>query len=162
MCAFYSSNFDDHLQHIESVLLLKRLCEAGLKLRPDKCQFARDSIHYLGHVIDSNGISPDPAKISAVSDYPIPTTVKAIKAFLGLSGYYRRFIRDYAGIAAPLYSLTKKGASFNWSVDCQQAFDSLKSALTSPPVLAYPDYDRPFKVYTDASSFAVGGVSWSG
>ena len=152
----YSSNFDDHLQHIESVL--KRLYEAGLKLRPDKCQFARDSIHYLGHVIDSNGISPDPAKISAVSDYPIPTAVKALKAFLGLSGYYRRFIRDYAGIAAPLYALTKKGASFDWSVDCQQAFDSLKSALTSPPVLAYPDYDRPFKVYTDASSFAVGGV----
>ncbi len=152
----YSANFKLHLQHIESVL--QRLASAGLKLRPDKCQFARKSLHYLGHVVDSNGISPDPAKIDAVSEYPIPANLKALRAFLGLSGYYRRFIRDYAHIAAPLYALTKKGVAFDWSTDCQHAFESLKSALTSPPVLAYPDYDRPFKLYTDASSFAVGGV----
>ena len=155
VCIF-SPDFDMHLQHIESVL--QRLSAAGLKLRPDKCQFARDSIHYLGHVISSNGISPDPDKVVAVKEYPVPTNVKELRAFLGLSGYYRRFVKSYAKIATPLYNLTSKGVPFEWSTDCQVAFEQLKSALISPPILAYPDYERPFKVFTDASSFAVGGV----
>ena len=155
MCIF-SPSFESHLQHIETVF--QRLAEAGLKLRPDKCHFARHNVHYLGHVIDKTGISPDAAKIKAVSEYPTPTNLKDLRAFLGLSGYYRRFIKKYAHVAMPLYSLTKKDISLKWTSKCQVAFQKLKTALTTPPVLAYPDYAKPFKVYTDASSFAVGGV----
>ena len=113
---------------------------------------------YLGHVITSKGISLDPDKVAAVKDYPVPTNVKELRAFLGLSGYYRRFVKSYANIATPLYHLTSKGVPFEWSTDYKTAFEHLKSALISPPILAYPDYERPFKVFTDASSFAVGGV----
>ena len=152
----FSPSFELHLKHIETVF--QRLSEAGLKLRPDKCHFGRRNVHYLGHVIDKTGISPDPAKIKAVSEYPTPPTLKDLRAFLGLSGYYRRFIRNYAHMALPLYSQTKKGVPFRWTSRCEMAFNSLKTALTTPPVLAYPDHTQPFKVYTDASSFALGGV----
>ena len=152
----YSQDFDTHMRHLEAVF--QRLAQAGLKLRPDKCQFALPHIQYLGHILSADGISPSPDKIKAVQDYPTPKTVKDLRAFLGLSGYYRKFVQSYASISAPLYALTKKGAIFQWSTACEEAFEKLKTALTSPPLLAFPDFNRPFKLYTDASSFAVGGV----
>ncbi len=155
VCIF-STDFDTHLQHIEEVF--SRLADAGLKLRLDKCKFAARKISYLGHEISSDGISPNPDRVAAVKEYPVPKTLKDLRAFLGLSGYYRKFIKSYAAISAPLYALTKKGAAYIWSSECDIAFNKLKSALTSPPVLAYPDFSKPFRVYTDASSFAVGGV----
>lgn len=155
VCIF-SRTFESHLQHIEEVF--KRLKEAGLKLRPNKCKFALRQIKYLGHIISSDGIMPDPEKVSAVQEYPVPQSLKDLRAFLGLSGYYRKFVKDYAKISIPLYALTKKGVKYVWTTNCDSAFQALKLALTSPPLLAYPDYDKHFKVYTDASSFAVGGV----
>ena len=155
ICVF-SVDFETHLKHLSEVF--ERLAQAGLKLRPDKCQFAMPKIHYLGHVISSEGISPNPEKVQAVKDYPQPQTVRDLKAFLGLSGYYRKFVCSYAAISAPLYALTKKGVKFKWSDACEQAFQKLKTALTSSPLLAFPDYNHPFNLYTDASSFAVGGV----
>ena len=155
VCIF-SRTFESHLQHIEEVF--KRLKQAGLKLRPNKCKFALRQIKYLGHIINSDGIMPDPEKVAAVREYPVPKSLKDLRAFLGLSGYYRKFVKDYAKISIPLYALTKKGIKYVWTKNCDSAFQALKLALTSPPLLAYPDYDKHFKVYADASSFAVGGV----
>ena len=152
----FSQDFDSHLVHLREVF--DRLSQAGLKLRPDKCKFAARKIHYLGHVVSKEGIFPDPDKISAVFEYPTPQNVKEVKTFLGLSSYYRKFIEGYPAISTPLYKLCKKGVPFRWSSQCQVAFNRLKDALTSPPVLAYPDFNLPFTLYTDASSFDAGGV----
>ena len=152
----YSKNFSDHVQHLKQVF--DRLRESGLKLHPTKCSFAQTEIKYLGHIVSSEGIAPDQEKIDAISSYPIPRKLKDLRAFLGLSGYYRKFIRNYAKIATPLYSLTKKNTEFIWTIECNNAFEQLKSALTSHPILGYPDYDQPFRIYTDASSFSIGAV----
>jgi hypothetical protein len=96
--------------------------------------------------------------VTAIETYPIPVNLKQLRAFLGLSGYYRRFVMDYSRIASPLYELTKKNDNFIWTDKCQNSFDSLKAALVSPAILGFPCYDQPFKLYTDASSFSVGAV----
>ncbi|CAC5393824.1 Retrovirus-related Pol polyprotein from transposon 297,Retrovirus-related Pol polyprotein from transposon 17.6 [Mytilus coruscus] len=106
----------------------------------------------------SDGISPDPDRISTIKDYPIPKRLKDVRAFLGLSGFYRKFIKDYAKIASPLYALTKKNVDFTWAEQCDNAFKLLREALILPPLLAYPDFDEPFQFYTGASSFALGAV----
>ncbi|KAK3106184.1 hypothetical protein FSP39_014461 [Pinctada imbricata] len=152
----YSRTFPEHLKHLKEVF--ERLRSSGLKLNPGKCSFARKEIKYLGHKVSATGISPDPEKINSVKNYPTPKSVKQIRAFLGLSGYYRKFINNYAATASPLYNLTKKNVNFTWDDKCEAAFQHLKDALTSPPILAYPDFEKPFRLYTDASSFAVGGV----
>ena len=152
----FSKTFEDHVQHLTAVF--ERLKNAGLKLHPKKCTFAKRQIKYLGHIVSSDGILPDPDKISAIKDYPIPKRLKDVRAFLGLSGYYRKFIKDYAKIASPLYALTKKNVDFIWTEQCENAFKLLREALISPPLLAYPDFDEPFQLYTDASSFALGAV----
>ncbi|VDH95366.1 Hypothetical predicted protein [Mytilus galloprovincialis] len=121
-------------------------------------QISPKSRPYTATQSSNEGIAPDKSKIDAITQYPVPRKLKDLRAFLGLSGYYRKFVQNYAKIAAPLYALTKKNCEFVWSKECDSAFEHLKSALTSPPILAYPDYDRPFRVYTDASSFALGAV----
>ena len=152
----YSKSFSEHLHHLKDVF--DRLQNAGLKLHPQKCSFAKKEIKYLGHIVSKDGITPDPAKVEAIRNYPSPRNLKQLRAWLGMSGYYRKFQKNYARIAAPLYALTKKNTEFIWSEKCETAFQQLKSALTSPPILAYPQYDQPFRVYTDASSFAIGGI----
>ena len=152
----FSKTFNEHIEHLRDVFV--KLRDAGLKLHPQKCSFAQREINYLGHKVSNEGIAPDKSKIDAITQYPVPRKLKDLRAFLGLSGYYRKFVQNYAKIAAPLYALTKKNFEFVWSKECDSAFEHLKSALTSPPILAYPDYDRPFRVYTDASSFALGAV----
>ena len=152
----FSRTFEDHLHHLRQVF--DRLRTANLKLKPSKCFFAKREIRYLGHVVNQQGIQPDPGKVTAVKNYPTPCSLKELRSFLGLSGYYRRFIKNYAKIANPLYGLTKKDTIFNWSTECQQSFDALKTSLTEAPVLAYPNMNAPFRLYTDASDFAVGGV----
>lgn len=146
--------------------VFERLWRHGLKLRPDKCKLFHEQVQFLGHVVDQRGVRPDPDKISAVVDWPAPTTAKELKAFLGLAGYYRRFVPGFAKIARPLNSLLvgipndKRLGSrpLSWTVETQAAFDCLKNTLTEAPVLAYADYSKPFILYTDASHQGLGAV----
>ncbi len=160
----YSPDFTSHLQHLDKVL--ERLGQHGLRLRLDKCKLLQPEVKFLGHVVDSTGVRPDPDKISAVLDWPVPTTIKQVRAFLGLAGYYRRFVRGFAGVARPLNQLLtgipasrkSEAQKVNWSPECQTSFAELKTALTQAPVLAYADYSLPFIVYTDASNQGLGAV----
>ena len=138
--------------------IFKRLREFDLKLKPSKCEFLRKEVIYLGHKISEMGAQPDESKLDAVRSFPRPKTVKNIKSFLGLAGYYRRFIKDFSKKALPLTSLLKKDASFQWSDKQEQAFEELKDCLTEQPILQFPDFERPFNVTTDASNFAIGAV----
>ena len=152
----YSQNFEDHLHHLR--LVFNRFREAGLKLKPSKCHFGQKEVNYLGHVITTEGIQPDPKKVKVVQEYPAPKSVKEVRAFMGLTNYYRKFVKGFAQVASPLHDLTKKGASFLWTEDCQKAFDTLKKALTEAPILAYPDFTQSFQLATDASNDAKGMV----
>ena len=113
-------------------------------------------MRFLGHVISGDGIAVDPSKVEAVLDWKEPSTVTEIRSFLGLAGYYRKFIKDFSKMATPLTRLTKKGMQFIWDSQCQDAFDSLKRKLTSAPVLMIPHSDQSFVVYTDASLLGLG------
>ena len=148
--------FTEHLRNLESVF--QRLRKAGLKLKPKKCAFFRREVLYLGHIVSHEGIATDPAKTSKVAQWPTPTTTKEVQKFLGFAGYYRRFIRDFAAMAKPLHRLTERNAHFKWTVECQRAFEDLRGRLTTTPVLAYPDYTKPFILDTDASDFGIGAV----
>ena len=152
----YSRTFEEHLQHLR--LVFDRFREAGLKLKPKKCFFGQKDVKFLGQVISTEGVQPDPAKIEAIKEYPVPRKVKDVRAFLGLANYYRKFVKDFAKIAGPLQELTKKGLKFQWTDECQAAFDLLKTALTQAPILAYPDFTLPFDLYDDASDDALGMV----
>ena len=153
-----SKSLEEHLQHLQQTF--ERLRKAGLTLKPKKCAFLQKQVIYLGHVISSDGISPDPSKTQKVRDYPVPTDVKKVRQFLGLASYYCRFIPDFAKIAKPLHSLTKKGEVFQWYVKCQEAFGMLKQKLISASVLSYPKFgpEEEFIVETDASVLGIGAV----
>ena len=152
----FSATFEDHLIHIDEVLT--RLREANLKLGPRKCVFGRREVKFLGHRVNEHGVMADPSKLEAVKNFPTPKSVTELKSFLGLANFYRKFIKDFAKIAHPLHGLLRKGVDFVWSRDCEIAFDTLKTALISPPVLAHPRFNEEFILYTDASSFSVGYV----
>lgn len=152
----HSEDFDSHMVHLEKVLAKFR--EANLTLKPSKCDFAQKEIKYLGHVVSEKGISPDPTKVEIVKNYPVPRTVKEVRAFLGLASYYRRHINHFATIANPLHELLKKEAKFIWDDGCQKAFETLRDALVNPPILAYPDFTKKFVLHTDASLSGLGAV----
>ncbi|CAH1272763.1 RTL1 [Branchiostoma lanceolatum] len=152
----FSRTFEDHLTVLEEVL--SRFRSANLKLNAEKCKFAQPKVHFLGHVVSRHGVQPDPTNTDKVRNWPTPTSIAHVRSFLGLASYYRKFVRHFAKIAEPLHVLTRKGSSFSWSSDCQAAFETLREALTSPPILAYPDFSRPFTLHTDASDSAVGAV----
>lgn len=133
----------------------------GLKLHPSKCTFAQSSVGYLGYTVSGKGIEPDPNKVKAVQEFPVPTTVRGVRRFLGMTGYYRRFMAGFAKIAAPLHALTRESVPFFWSIACQGAFQALKDLLVTPPVLAYPNFDRDFILHTDAS-IGSGGCPGAG
>lgn len=152
----YGPTFESHVAHLQQVLQWLRQDQWQLKL--SKCTFAHQSIRYLGHVISGDDLSTDPAKIQVVVDWPVPTSVKALRGFLGLDGYYRKFIRHFWIIAKPLTDLLKKDSCFVWTSGHQQAFELLKQALCSAPVLALPDFSLPFHIETDASGTGVGAV----
>lgn len=152
----FSCTFTEHLHHLEQVFI--RLQNANLKIKPRKCHFFKDQLEYLGFVIDKKGLRPQPAKIEALERMQVPTNKRDIQVFLGMVGYYRRFIPDFAKIGEPLFHLLKAGVEFNFSDACVSAFNKLTSILASAPVLMYPDFDKPFVVQTDASLNAVGAV----
>ena len=128
-----------------------------LFVKQSKCAFAVPSVAYLGHVISASGVAMDPAKVEAVRDWPQPRSARAVRGFLGLAGYYRKFVHDYGVIAAPLTALLKK-EGFSWTEEATTAFTALKTAVTSAPVLALPDFTKPFIVECDASSHGFGAV----
>ncbi|WVY89922.1 hypothetical protein V8G54_035436 [Vigna mungo] len=144
----FSATWEDHLYHLE--LVLKTLQQQQLFARLSKCSFGVREIDYLGHTLSGTGVAMENDKLEAVKKWPIPTTVKQLRGFLGFSGYYRRFVKGYATIAAPLTDLLKKD-SFQCSPNASLAFDKLKDALTSAPVLAIPNFSEPFVLETNAS-----------
>ena len=144
----------DKLTH----LVLQRLEEYDLYLKPEKCTFRRTKIEYLGLVISEGRISMDPAKIGGITQWPTPERVHDVQAFLGFCNFYRRFIKDYSTIARPLFDLTRKETPFRWENAQEQAFRALINAFVTAPVLMLPDHDRPFRLITDASDFAVGAL----
>ena len=157
----YSADFQGHLDHLTGVF--QRLREHGLKLQPTKCHLFQQSVKYLGHVVSAQGVSPDPEKTAAVQEWPVPKTVKQVRSFLGFVGYYRRFIKAFSKIAGPLTNLLqgtsgRSSAPVSWTDPCQSAFDRLKQALLTAPVLAFADFAKPFRLYTDASLEGLGAV----
>ena len=152
----FSRTLSDHIQHLK--LIMACLQEVGLKLKPIKCHFIREEVEYLGHVITRAGLKPTHKLTAAVLEFPVPNNVKEVRKFLGLSSYYRRFIHQFARTAKPLHELTRKNIVFVWTGRCQAAFTELRKKLTQAPVLAYPCFDNPFILETDASGEGIGAV----
>jgi hypothetical protein len=152
----HSESWEDHLRHLEAVL--SKLREVNLKLNPGKCCFVARSITFLGHVVSERGAKPDPGKIDAVVHFPEPRTVIDVRSFLGLTGYYRKYVQGYSRLASPLFDLMRKDVVFVWSQDCQRAFDILKKALVDAPTLVRPDFSRPFYMDVDWSTKGVGVI----
>ncbi|XP_026830978.1 uncharacterized protein LOC113563519, partial [Ooceraea biroi] len=152
----YSCSLQEHFVKFRK--LADKLRSAGLQLQPDKCEFLRREVTYLGHVIGESGVKPDPKKIEAVQNFPRPCNAKNVKQFLGLAGYYRRFIPNFSKIAKPLTNLLKKDIAFVWESAQDNAFVQLRDALCREPILQYPDFTKPFVVTTDASGVAIGGI----
>ncbi|GKE07481.1 ty3-gypsy retrotransposon protein [Tanacetum coccineum] len=155
----YSATLKEHSQHLQSVLQVMK--QNSLYAKMSKCTFATTQVEYLGHIISGEGVSRDPSKIIAMKKWPTPVNVKQLRGFLGLTGYYRRFIKNYAIISKPLTTLLKKH-SFTWNLDAQLAFESLKTAMGQALVLALPDFNKPFIVETDASGLGIGAVLQQG
>lgn len=152
----HSKTFEEHMSHIK--IVIERLRKAGLKVNAEKCTWCAKEIKLLGHVVAENSVKMDETKIQAIRDRLAPKTVKQLQQFLGLANYYRRFIKNFAEIAAPLVNLLKKDTKWEWTSDCQVAFDTLKNCLTASPILRQPDFDREFILYTDASGYALGAI----
>ena len=162
----YSENFEDHLQSLD--LVFGKLQEHGLKLKPEKCELFKSEVKYLGHILSKEGLKTDPDKTVAVKDWSRPHTLQELRRFLGFSSYYRRFVSDFAKIAAPLHNLVglvakqnkgkKASISKLWSESHEEAFLTLKEKLTTTPVLAYPDFSSSFILETDASSQGFGAI----
>ena len=151
----YSTSWFDHLLHLETTFQL--LLTNQFYLKVSKCCFALQLIEYLGHIVTTGSVGPDGSKIETMISWPTPRSVKELKGFLGLTVFYRKFIRDYAFLASPLTDLLCKDA-FQWSPQAQDAFDKLKEAMSTTPVLALPDFTRTFVVQSDASSTAMGAI----
>jgi hypothetical protein len=152
----YSATFEEHLIHIRSVFEL--LAKDQWKIKLSKCSFAQRSIHYLGHVISGAGVATDPQKVEAIANWPTPKNSKELRSFLGLAGYYRKFVRYFGVIAKPLTELLKKNVLFIWTSAHDNSFKALQSALCNSPVLQLPDFSKPFSIETDASGTGVGAV----
>ena len=177
----YSETLTEHVSHLR--IVFERLRTAGLKLNPAKCIFVCDKVEYLGHLITPAGLKPSERNLNAVREFPVPTNLKHLRQFLGLTSHYRRFIHNYtkiahplyallqkgaqyqwtaeyevAFLAHPLYALLQKGAQYQWTAECEVAFEVLKSKLLSPPILAYPDFKKDFVLETDASKLGLGAI----
>jgi hypothetical protein len=152
----YAKSLADHDAKIRQ--MFDRLTENNLKLKPEKREFLRKEVSYLGNVISENGVLPDKTKTKVIEEFPSPQTVKQLNSFLGLMIYYRRIIPGFSGLVSPLHKLLKKDAIYDWTNEQEHAFRGLKNKLISPPILRYPDYNREFILTTDASNEGVGAV----
>ncbi|XP_044572124.1 uncharacterized protein LOC123257372, partial [Drosophila ananassae] len=153
----FSTSLEEHILSIKKVF--SKLREANLKLQLDKCEFMKKETEFLGHIITTEGIKPNPQKIEAIQKFPIPKTQKEIKSFLGLCGFYRKFIPDFAKIAKPMTVNLKKGSTINsTNKEYLEAFEKLKLLITSDPILIYPNFEKLFSLTTDASNVAIGAV----
>ena len=152
----FSQTEEEHLKHLE--IIFRRLKEAGLKLKRSKCSFIKLHIEYLGHLISEKGIEPMPDKLTAIKEMLAPRSPKEIKQFLGLVGYYRKFIPRFSDIAKPLMRLMRHDTLFQWCSKCEFAFQTLKEALYTKPILKFPDPQKLYVLFTDDSKFAWAGV----
>ncbi|CAI7932408.1 unnamed protein product [Closterium sp. NIES-54] len=152
----FSKSLEEHAQHLR--IVLDTLRQHRLYAKLSKCTFTRSSIGFLGHVINSQGIAMEPAKVQCLADWPAPRTVTELQSFIGLAKYYRKFIFNFSHICAPLTDLFRQSAAFQWGLPQQTAFSSIKAALTSAPVLTVADPSRPYFIWTDASDVAVGAI----
>jgi hypothetical protein len=150
----FSSSWAEHLGHVRAVFNI--LQQHRLFVKRSKCVFGAESISDLGHIISAAGVAMDPAKVKAVAEWPRPRSARAVRGFLGLAGYYRKFVQGYGTIASLTALLRKDG--FSWSEEAAAAFDALKTAVTTAPVLALPDFSLPFVVECDASTYGFGAV----
>ena len=162
-CLFYlddiivfSSTWEEHLARLRQVF--ERLRHANLKLEADKCTFAAKEVSYLGHRVTEESLLPDSSLLAAIREIPPPKTATEVRSFLGLAGYYRRYVKGFYAIAGPLHALTRKDEVFHWSAECQAAFDQLKHLLTTSPITAFPDFSQAFRFYTDASTAGLGAI----
>ena len=157
-----SKTLQEHLTSLQAVF--EKLKKAELKLKPSKCEFFKQELTSLGHVVSKNSIQTDSKKVKAICRWPMPTNVTEVRSFLGFTNYYQRFIKKYAQVAKPLHKLisgenvSKKWNSIKWDPECQEAFDRLKELCTTTPILAYADFKKPFILYTDASVLGLGAV----
>ena len=152
----FSRTFEEYLTHLGEVFC--RLKTAHLTLKPSKCKFGIAKVNYLGHVLSREGVEVDDAKIRIVKEYPQPKNQHEVCHFLGLTTYYRKFVKDYNKITVPLNQLLHKNEEFKWTELCKNAFETLKLALTSAPILAYADMSKPFILSCNASGHAIGYI----
>ncbi|KAE8889975.1 hypothetical protein PF005_g20423 [Phytophthora fragariae] len=143
---------------VELAAVMERLANAGFSLKASKCSFATERLGYLGHELDADGVRPMPSFVHSVQEFPVPTGVTELKRFVHRASYYRRFVPDFARKGAPMTKLLRKGVVWRWSEPQQQAIECLKEALTSRPLLVYPDFSRPFKLVNDASKVGLGAA----
>lgn len=153
-CVVFSRDFPTHLFRLRQVL--DRFRSAGFKLKMKKCHWGKEQVAFLGHIVTPSGILPNPEKVKAVLNVARPRDLHTVRAFLGLTSYFRRYIPGYAAISAPIEKLKQKGVEFMWTEDCEAAFRQLKRKLMKPPILVYPDFKKRFKLYVDSSHLAVG------
>ncbi|CAD6200279.1 unnamed protein product [Caenorhabditis auriculariae] len=151
-----SDSAEEHLKDIEA--LLETTSKLGFKIRLSKCHFACPSVTFLGLIISRDGVLPNPKKVEALENFPKPKSPTAVRSFLGMTNYFRRFVKNYAQIASPLYDLTKEKEEFSWKESHEKAFQELKNRLTTAPILVGPMPSRPYQIETDASCIAIGAV----
>ena len=151
-----SPTFEDHVKDLTQ--LFEIFAKYGLKIKLSKCQFFKEELAYLGHVVNQSGVKPDPKKITAITKMEKPEDVSALRRFLGMASYYRKFVKNFSSIAQPLFKLLEKDSVYKWNEDCQVAMDTIKEKLTSEPILRHPDFNREFTIQTDASYQGLGAV----
>ena len=152
----FSKDFDQHLHHLN--LVFDKLRSANLTLHPAKCKFATKQVKYLGHIVSKDGLRVNPENTDKIRNCKSPTNVKQVRSALGMMGYYRKFVKDYAKNVQPLNDLLKKDTKFNWTEDCEQAFNVLKIKLIEAPILRYPQFDKEFVLAVDSSQYSIGYV----
>ena len=152
----FSKTFVEHLERLATVF--NRLDRYGLKLKPSKCSLFQRKVSFLGHAVSRHGIECDPDKVASIATWPTPSNIAEVRTFCGLASYYRTFVCNFAAIARPLHNLTKKGAVFEWTPECETAFQQLKQALTSAPILVAPCDEGQYVLDTDASDTVLGTV----
>jgi hypothetical protein len=156
----YSKSWEEHLSHITQVFQL--FLDNQLYVKLSKCSFARKQLNYLGYVISAQGVATDPSKVHIIATWPIPTSVKELRSFLGMAGYYRKFVNHFGAIAKPLINLLKKGVQYVWTSEHSASFQALQQALMIAPVLALPYFSKTFVIETDAFDKGIGAVFQQG